>query len=219
MTEHRWAVPHLDVDGNGQTLWEAWFFKRDISTTSQRGPWPLAPVWITEDSLMKDMRWASRDYALRKISDDWFFGASSTFGQPVERSLMVGVNGWGGWPLLSDLVSKEALTPNHRWGNADTELQTDTEDWFFGKTAGSEDMSILYTYGAYPEDKSLRIEVLQGRLLELVPRRNIYSDFDSTALIRDHRFGNSDDTLGTVLTRWFFGYTSYPDLTMSITYE
>ena len=146
---HRWGAPRDVRDGNGQTFWDKWFFKLDQSGTAGRGPNPLRSRWITRASLTKDHRWASRDYAARKIADEWFFAASGPFGRPVERVRIPNLNGWGSFPLRSRWVTRAALTRAHRFGNDDTQLSTVMEDWFFGRTVGSEDMHILLTLGLY----------------------------------------------------------------------
>lgn len=147
---HRWGATRPDRDGNYQTPWEEWFFKLPQSSTSERGSFPVRTTWARREALAKSPRWASRDYALRKIADDWFFGASSTFGRPIERNQFYGLAGWGGWPLRSRLVTRVALTREHRHGNDNPELSELQADWFFGRTVGSEDMHIRYTRGYYP---------------------------------------------------------------------
>ena len=146
----QYGQPPPTRNSNGMTALQAAFFKLPQSTTSERGSAPyVSSSWVTRESLTKWCSWASRDYALRKICDEWFFGASVTFGAPVRRSPMAGLNGWGGFPLCSSWVSREALTQAHQWAHNDSELQTVMEDWFFGKTEGSADMHILFTYELY----------------------------------------------------------------------
>lgn len=154
---HYFGMPLLVVTGNNQTVWEAAFFKLLPSDTSQRGDLPIAVLWVTRESLTRQQGYANRDYALRKVCDDWFLGASSTFGRPVERSRLQqttadigGVLGWGSFPVLHDRVTRESLTPNHAWANDDTTLRTKMLDWFLGRTAGSADVHILYRLGRYP---------------------------------------------------------------------
>ena len=151
---HQWACPRLDTNGNGHTFWEGWFFKLQQPITTGRGRLPLAARLTTADALHKAVFWASRDYALRKIFDDWYFNASSPFGRPVQRSPLQsgdgnGVSGWGSFPLLSRWTTVASLTRDLHYANGGTALQTKMEDWFLGKTAGSADMHILYTLGRY----------------------------------------------------------------------
>lgn len=147
----------LSRDGNGMTMWEAAFFRLPVSDTLARGGWPLQSLLVTPELPRKAVTYASRDYALRKVMDDWFFGASSTFGRPVERARTLqdsaaGTGGILGWGHRSVWTTVASLIPNHRFGNDDTTIKTKMEGWFFGKTEGSPDVHVLYTLGYYPWD-------------------------------------------------------------------
>lgn len=141
-----------------------WFFKPAPPLTTARGD-NLQSLWVTAEALRRGQRWASQDYSLRKIMDDWFFGASSTYGNVIERSSLQ-VNSWGG-PLQLRLITREALTKEHRFGLANlvtpvdhaglfyvpaaygAYLQMLLEDWFFGRTPRSETVHILFTRRNY----------------------------------------------------------------------
>lgn len=145
---------------------QKWFFKLAPPTTTARGDNPLRSTWTTAEGLRRGHRWASWDYSLRKVMDDWFFGASSTYGETVKRSPLQ-IGGWGG-QLRLQFITRKALTKEHRFGTANLETPVDIaglfylpatfgaylkmllEDWFFGRTPRSETMHILFTRRYYP---------------------------------------------------------------------
>lgn len=145
-----WAVPYPDVNGNGMTVWQSWWFKLPVYSATNAGRYLYDSDFVTPEALTKDVRWGSRDYALRKVADDWFFGASSTFGTIVERVRIPVLNGWGGGAFAADLVTPDSLVREHRHGNDDGRLKEVMEDWFFGRTAGSPDLHIVLTRRRYP---------------------------------------------------------------------
>jgi len=148
----RYAMPATEGNGNDLTFWQEWFFKPPISTTWDRGNDPFTSPYATVETLRKDIHWGSRDWSLRKVTTDWWFGASGTYGIPTDRWRPMtpgGLSGWGSWTVRSACISVGALLPNLRWANDDTTLQTKAENWFFGRTTGSTDMHILYTRKPY----------------------------------------------------------------------
>ena len=148
----RYAHPRPDANGNSATVWQSSFFKPPISDTYLAGNDPLTSPFVTLEALYRIVRWASQDYGLRMAMTDWWFGASGTYGNLLVRwrpSDQCGVNGWGSWPLKSRWTTVGTLGTDRRWANADTTLWTKMLDWFLGRTAGSEDMHILYTRRKY----------------------------------------------------------------------
>lgn len=148
-----WAVPLLPRDGNGMTFWEVTFFRLPPSDTFRRGDSPVVSRWVTAEALRKVMRYASRDYSLRAVATNWFLGASSTFGRPVQRARPLcdsvanigGVVGWGSFPVLSRWTTWPSLATDLHWVEGGTTLRNKMLDWFFGRTTGSTDLHILYT--------------------------------------------------------------------------
>lgn len=222
----QYSTQRLTVDGNESDVWSALFFKREGSDTAERGDLPFRSVWVTAASLTRLQPWASRDYGLRKVMDDWFLGASSTPGNVLERWRPDGLNSWGGWVVRSPLATVGSLTPNHQWANGGTKLQEVLEDWHFGKTAGSPDMHIMYTRVPYPPEKYLRVTFSEGAAVQRPSRKTLRFFVTLEALIRPHKFGNNYmDPVPAVVTvsvngetefnatsrRWFFGYETYPD--------
>ena len=149
------------MDGNNLNFAGKFFFRLSQSGTSGRGSGSLFTgsgqllnQRVTRESLVRQQGWASRDYALRKVMDDWFFAASPPFGRPVIRArtlqdAIADTGGILGWGFRSPLVTRESLTRDLHYANGGTTLQTKMEDWFFGKTTGSADIHILYTLGRY----------------------------------------------------------------------
>lgn len=209
----------LTVDGNESNVWEAGFFKRDGSDTNGRGDKPHHSTWVTATSLTRLQQWACRDYALRKGMDDWFFGASSTFGDIVERWRPPGLSGWGSWVIRSTLTTTYSLIPSHRWANAGTKLQETMEDWCFGKTVGSPDMHIMYTRVPYPRSRTIRVVIINGEIVIHISR-SIFTFFvTSSSLVRAIRFANCNTDLSTITNNWLFGYVTTRGSSHYITYE
>lgn len=212
----KYSTQDLGENEAGSNLWEAGFFKGEWSDTHYFGDLPYRSVWVTTAALTRLQRWASRDYALRKVMDDWFLGTPGTWGNVVERWRPDGLNSWGG---RSVWTTRPSLTPPLGWANADTLLQEKFEDWFFGRTAGSPDMHIMYTRAPYPLEKQLRLTVVLGRAVEH-PSRRVFDFFVTTeSLARVDRWANDEDALETVAERWFFGHQSYPSYRQVLTIE